>query len=152
MRYYLDFEFDGFGGDWISLGLVREDNESIYIINTTNAKYAEESWVRENVVPILYRVPSPMPGMLYEVTSDTQAQKIIQHFLSEDESPVLIVDWPDDIKYFCELLITGPGKMISIPQIGFCMKRVDAYPTDVKDAVQHNAWWDAKALKRKIEL
>ena len=151
MRYYLDFEFDGFGGDWISLGIVREDNESIYIINVLNAKYAEEAWVRENVIPILYRVPSPLPGMLYEVHSDTQAQKIIQHFLSGDDCPTFVTDWPDDIKYFCELLITGPGTMISIPKINFSMVRVDAYPTDVPNAVQHNAWWDAKALKRVVE-
>lgn len=28
--------------------------------------------------------------------------------------------------------------------------RVDAYPTDLPDAVQHNAWWDAMALRKKL--
>ena len=50
----------------------------------------------------------------------------------------------------CELLITGPGKMIALPGIRFEVVRIDAYPTTLRDAVQHNALWDACALHAAI--
>lgn len=33
MKYYLDCEFDGYRGSLLSLALVREDGESLYLIN-----------------------------------------------------------------------------------------------------------------------
>jgi hypothetical protein len=63
----------------------------------------------------------------------------------------VISDWPDDIKYFCQELITGPGKMVDIPGITFEVVRVDAWPNKIPGALQHNAYWDAIALKMKCE-
>ena len=144
MQYYLDCEFNEFGGDLISLALVREDNESIYLVYPELEEYG--SWVKENVVPIIWNIPSPLPGMAYRVDQESGARQIAQ-FLAGDPAPVIITDWPDDIRYFCQAIITGPGMMINIPQVTFHMVRVNAYPTTLEGAVQHNAWWDAKALK-----
>ena len=47
-------------------------------------------------------------------------------------------------------MLTGPGTMIDIPCVTFEVHRVDAYPTDLPGAIRHNAWWDAKALQRKL--
>lgn len=149
MKYFLDTEFNGFGGELISLALVREDNESLYLV------YPEpldryDVWVQKNVIPILWDIPSPLPGMAYQLKSRKDGAFRIQQFLQGDSTPQIITDWPDDIKYFCQEIITGPGQMINIPQVTFLMARVDAYPTELKGAVQHNAWWDAKALKEKF--
>ena len=75
---------------------------------------------------------------------------LVEEFLAGDEGPVIVVDWPDDIRYFCETIIVGPGKMIDIPGLTFEVFRVDAYPTDLPGAVQHNALWDARALRHKL--
>ena len=148
MKYFLDTEFDGFGGRLLSLALVREDNESLYIIYNHNLDQINDPWVEKNVVPILYDVPSPLPGMLYTVNSDLEASRLIQAYLAEDDYvPYIITDWPDDVRYMCQAVITGPGLMINVPRLQFDVVRVDAYPTEVKGAVQHNAWWDAVALK-----
>lgn len=151
MRYYLDTEFNSFKGRLLSFALVREDNESIYVINPTPMTEAHSitPWVRENVIPRLDQVPSHIVPQYLDYERSAWA---IEDFLKGDESPEIIVDWPDDIKYFSELLITGPGTMIDIPRLIYRMHRVDAYPSEFPDCVQHNAWWDAMALKVKCEV
>ena len=146
MRYFLDTEFNGFGGELLSLGLVREDKESLYLVYSDNVKFVTDPWVKENVVPILWSIPSPMPGMAYTVTSQKDGANRIADFLRGDLSPYIITDWPDDISYFCRSIITGPGMMAPIRSVRFELARVDAYPTDLPGAVQHNSYWDAKAL------
>ena len=150
MYYTLDCEFDGFGGELLSLALVREDNESLYLVYPQPDIYKDD-WVHNHVAPILWSIPSPIPGMAYELECRVDGARKIAQFLKGDESPIIIADWPDDIKYFCQAIITGPGLMASINDIQFNMFRIDAYPTELKYAIRHNAWWDAKALMMKLK-
>jgi len=144
MKYYLDCEFDGYGGHLISLALIGENDSSIYLVAIDSGVPADP-WVYENVMPVIY-------------TKDTNVDPIhsgrfadsISKYLSGDPDPIIISDWPDDIAYFCKLALTGPGTMIDVPSLKFEVHRVDAYPTELAGAVQHNAWWDAKALKFKL--
>lgn len=154
MRYYLDTEFNGLGGDLISLALVSEDDRSFYAVvvqekPSTVFKNASDCdhWVQSNVLPILADCPVE-PVALYR----EELPSYLADFLGGDVAPVIVTDWPDDIRYFCEAVITGPGTMINIPGLKFEMHRVDAYPTSVEGAVQHNAWWDAVALKAKLTI
>lgn len=157
MRYFLDTEFNGFGGELISLALVREDGKSLYLIYPELKWY--DFWVQENVLPILRNVPFVGVGMtprlsvndVHKLEYKWQGHSLIQAFLHGDPNPVIVTDWPDDIRYFCQAIITGPGSMINIPQLSFDMVRVDAYPTTLEGAVQHNAWWDAMALREKFK-
>lgn len=145
MRYYLDTEFNGFGGELISLGLVREDGAHFYCVFEC---HAPEPWVAENVIPIL----EPFPGgeQRWGTMERETAAHLIAEFLRDDGNPVIVTDWPDDIRYFCELVITGPGEMVNISHLKFEMHRVDAYPTTLPGAIQHNALWDAMALRAKL--
>lgn len=144
MRYTLDTEFNGFGGDLLSLALVREDGESLYLVTSDPPPLVE--WVAVNVWPIMHDCPAdvvvaPMPKW----------PAAIAHFFAEDLGvPYVISDWPDDIRYLCQALITGPGMMAPVPRIQFDVVRVDAYPTALHGAVQHNAWWDAMALRARL--
>ena len=145
MRYFLDTEFNEFGGDIISLALVREDGESIYLVYPELPEYGP--WVKEHVVPFIWSIPSPLPGMAYKLESHEEGARRIAAFLADDVHPVIVTDWPDDVRYFCQAIITGPGMMVGLDNLVFHMVRVNAYPTELKNAVQHNAWWDAKALR-----
>ena len=153
MKYFLDTEFNGFGGELLSLAMVREDNESIYIVYPEPKKI--DLWVKENVMPHMWSIPKTFPGKAVQVESHIEGTRLIQSFFNgwgfpgyEDKGiPYVISDWPDDIQYLCKALITAPGEMINIPRIQFDVVRVNAYPTEIKNAVQHNAFWDAKALK-----
>ncbi len=142
MNYFIDCEFDGFGGPLLSMALVREDGESRYWI----LPYGRLTpWVADNVAPHL--------RLMGQEWADVQPEDLpgeIHGFLRYDPKPHIIADWPDDIKYFCQALITGPGTMVAIPGFTTQVVRVDAYPTTLAGAVQHNALWDALALKEAL--
>lgn len=142
MNYYLDTEFNGFGGALMSLALVREDGESLYMVFPK--PYRPDDWVLANVTPLLHDVPESV--WVAEVPTEA-APALIWRFLYGDADPVIHTDWPDDVRYFCQAVIVGPGQMAPIPSLKFQVHRVDAYPTDLPGAVQHNAWWDAMALR-----
>lgn len=140
MKYYLDTEFNEFGGDLISLGLVSEEGRTLYL--TTDCANPG-AWVAANVMPIL-----DAPGRCHAPLS--AFGEGIRIFLARDRDPWIIADWPDDIRYFCQALITGPGEMVGIPKIDFSIVRVDSYPNDLQITVQHNALWDAVALRYRL--
>jgi hypothetical protein len=138
-RYFLDTEFNEFGGSLISLALVGANGRELYL--STPCK-KPSAWVKENVIPIV-KCAGADP---IEIDPD-QFGRAIAKFLFDDKAPTIIADWPDDIRYFCQAIITGPGEMVAIPRLQFQMLRIDAYPTDLPGAVQHNALWDARALR-----
>ncbi len=140
MKYYLDTEFDGFGGPLLSLALVREDGAGVYYIFDAEVK---DEWVKANVVPILYTALTG--GKLWD---RKEAAMDLAHFMKDDLEPVILTDWPADIRYFCELIEFPMGEMAPLMNgVTFELHRVDAYPTMLPRAVQHNAWWDAMALR-----
>jgi len=70
-----------------------------------------------------------------------------------DTSPVVIADSVVDIGRFCRALSTGMDggwESVGYPLIRFEVHDVAAYPTTLPGAVQHNAWWDAMALREKF--
>jgi len=140
MRYFLDTEFNGWLGELISLAMVCEDGRELYLLNIDRLENTID-WVKENVMPIL-----TVPGADPLCSTLDQIGPRIEEFFAGDKAPHIVVDWPDDIKYLCEMLITGPGEMIRVPRMTFELARVDAYPTALPGAVQHNALWDARAL------
>lgn len=146
MRYYLDTEFNGYGGELISLALAREDAASIYCVSrVTGEPY--DPWVLKNVAPLIGDVPSWIDWE--EETPESMAYHIAE-FLQGDPNPIIVCDWPADIRYFCGVIEFPGGNMAPIPGLTVEMHRVDAYPTTLKGAVQHNAWWDAMALREKL--
>jgi hypothetical protein len=153
MRYYLDCEFNGMGGELLSLALVPQDGgkHGLYLIREDMPEDIEP-WVANNVLPILHADRMVGDLRIVSIAPIAQWSDILEGALEGDTDVTIITDWPDDIKYFCELIITGPGMMINLrPSIKFEMHRVDAYPTTLPDAVQHNAYWDAMALRHKLE-
>lgn len=162
MRYYLDCEFNGMGGELLSLALVRKNGEWLYLVNKLASAYRTDldPWVAKNVVPLLGEVPDKHPLMrCYQECGLSDFPQCIEHFLAGYPEPTIIADRPDDIKYFCELMITGPGERIDTGGLEaaertgtkFEIHRVDSYPTDLPGAVQHNAFWDAMVLRHKLQ-
>lgn len=161
MRFYLDTEFNGFGGTLISLAIVGEDDSFIYLVNPdflldkrmpliTSSMECVDSWVADNVLPILSDTPEHVIPRV-EYLSGWGA--IISDFLYRNDGvPQVFVDWPEDLRYLCELLLTGPGESVRMEhQTHFTILRgFDAYPTSLPGAVQHNAWWDAMALRQWV--
>jgi hypothetical protein len=134
MRLFLDTEFNGFGGKLMSLALVPENNSHREFYKELEIRDQIEPWVRENVVPHLCLVPC----------SNNEFQQALAQYLWEVGDCTIIADWPDDIRYFCESLITGPGMMINmLHNIKFELD----LGIDYESEVPHNALHDARAIR-----
>jgi DNA polymerase III epsilon subunit-like protein len=145
VRYFLDTEFNGFGGELLSLALVPEDGEEFYA--TLACEGALLPWVEQNVLPFLDHVPV---GLESARLSRRDAAIALSHYLAIDPEPAIIADWPEDIAQFCNLLMTGPGEMVPIPQIRFTLLPLAGFSTAMNSVVPHNALHDARALKEHL--
>lgn len=146
-RFYIDCEFDGHGGPLLSFGIVREDGFGAHLRTVAQAN---DPWVIANVVPLMSKHDA-------DVSSDHLAVNevggALRYFIGDCDSPVIIADSPVDIGRFCSAISTdkdGGWASAEYPLIRFEVHNVDCYPTDLEGAVQHNAWWDAMALRHKL--
>lgn len=147
MKYYLDCEFDGHNGPLLSLALVADapDGDNMHVRTTARAK---DPWVQENVEPLMDCHTASWSG---EVPPD-HVGAALREFLRDDKAPVIVADSPVDIGRFCVAISTGlDGGWASFDgDLRFEVHDVACYPTSLTGAVQHNAWWDAMALRYKL--
>ena len=155
-RFYFDTEFYGFGGEILSLALVHEDGDSLYLVlPDADLPKRDNHWVEENVLPILLDVPG---HVIVTRRPLSQWGDLIAEFLypngEEQRRCQVICDWPDDIRYLLNLMITGEHKAVTMGlQTDFTVLRhIDVYPCDLEGVKRHNAWWDAMALRRFVQL
>jgi hypothetical protein len=138
IKLYLDTEFNGFGGDLISLALSSKEGHDFYEV--LSCKYPC-TWVQANVIPNLNK------------SSITQLEFSLklQEFLKKFKEVTIIADWPEDIKHFCNVLILSPGVSIIHPPINFMLNQnLRVYTQNSK--VPHNALEDARAIMSAVEL
>ncbi len=146
MRYFLDCEYNGFGGALLSLALVPEDGgEELYL--TLDCAGPIESWVERNVMPYIDEVPDAL--RLPRVGRDAAA-KAIAMYLAQDREPEIFADWPTDIELLCGLLSFTPGRMVAIPDLRFRLLRLGGFSPAENSAVPHNALHDARALRDHV--
>lgn len=130
---FIDTEFNGFGGELISMALVDQGGLEFYEVLRVSQKY--DPWVQQNVVPHLQKEP----------IDRAEFQEELLMYLSKYKNGfTLIADWPDDLRYFLEVIMTGPGYMMPLPSFGMKMMR------DIRSEnseVPHNALYDARAIK-----
>lgn len=145
MRYFLDTEFNGFGGALLSLALVPDDGEEFYV--TLQCADPLHSWVERHVLPYLDSVPF---GLQSPRLPHADAAQALAAYLAPDPEPELVADWPDDIAYFCRLLTPGPGLMPPVPPLTFRLVPLPGFSTANNSAVPHNALHDARALREHM--
>ena len=139
MRLFLDTEFNGFGGKLMSLALVPENDSHRAFYKEIEMTDQLEPWVRENVMPHLIMIPC----------SHHDFQQALAQYLWEVGDCTIIADWPDDIRHFCESLVTGPGERISMPsRIKFELDLDIEY----ESRVPHNALHDAIGIREYYRM
>jgi hypothetical protein len=142
MRYFLDTEYDGFGGALLSLALVPEDGgEEFYVVLDSEAS---DPWVQRHVVPFLDMVPEGHKGPRLSRRSAAEA---LGAWLQLDEAAEIIADWPEDLAQLSMLLVTAPGQMVSVPQLTLRFVPLHGFSTAANSVVPHNALHDARALR-----
>lgn len=145
VRYFLDTEFNGFGGALLSLALVPEDGTEFYVTLQWDGELLP--WVQQNVAPYIDHVPV---GLVSDRLSRRDAALALSHYLEVDSAPEIVADWPEDIAQFCYLLTTGPGQMTPVPPITFQLIPLLGFSTAANSQVPHNALHDARALRDHI--
>ncbi len=146
MRYFLDCEYGGFGGELISLALVPEDGgEEFYAVLVQSGQ--PNAWVAQNVIPYLHHVPEGLKGPPLE---REQAAILLAAWLAGLREVELVADWPEDIALFCRLLTVGPGRIVPVPPLTFRLVSLPGFSTAANSAVPHNALHDARSLRDHV--
>lgn len=145
MRYFLDTEYNGVGGALLSLALVPDDGDELYL--TLQAEDPLAEWVERHVLPYLDAVPEQLscPRL-----SRADAADALERYLKNDGEPLIFADWPEDIAQFCNLMITGPGDMVELRHVTFKLVPMSNFSTAANSKVPHNALHDARALRDHV--
>ncbi len=142
MRYFLDTEYNGTGGALLSLALVPDDGEELYLKIATDEPIVE--WVEKHVMPYLDMVPHQLA---WPCVNRAQAADAIERYLRHDDDPEIVADWPEDVAQFCNLMMTEPGDMIDVRHVTFRLHPLSNFSTAANSEVPHNALHDARALR-----
>ena len=146
MRYFLDTEYNGFGGALLSLALVPEDGgEEFYMVLAFDG--ALDPWVERHVLPYLDTVPDTLRSPHMNRHAAAQA---LAAWLSHDAEPLIVADWPEDLAQLAMLLIVGPGQMMTVPTLTLRFEPLLGFSTAANSAVPHNALHDARALRDHV--
>lgn len=141
MRLYLDTEFNGLGGELMSLALVPADRAAATFYRVTHWTAPLVPWVRQHVAPFLDAEP----------VSRQAASADLAVYLRRVAAPVIVADWPEDFAHLLGLLVTGPGKMHPVPDFDMVFKSLPGFNTAATSKRPHNALADAMALRDYCE-
>lgn len=139
MRYFLDTEFNGFGGDLIALALVPEDAALPPFYAALECP-RPTLWVAEHILPVLDVAPVSREAMGHALAA----------YLRNDPEPLLFADWPEDIAHAAMMLVAGPGRRYPIDRIRFELCDAFGFDAAALSQVPHNALSDAAALRAFI--
>jgi len=156
MRYFLDTEYNGWGGALISLALVPEDGGQEFYA-TLEFDSPPEPWVERHVMPYLDMVPEPLksPRLPRAQAAEALSGWLIREHEYQAASPAhsaleILADWPEDIAHFCMLLLPGPAQIVDTPQLSFRLIQLPGFSTAANSKVPHNALHDARALRDHV--
>jgi hypothetical protein len=146
MRYFLDCEYDGFGGALLALALVPDDGGEEYYAVLDHERPLSD-WVERHVAPFFDMVPQHLQRAPQDRVTVARELSAWLAGLSEVE---IVADWPDDLALFCGLLTTGPGQIVAVPPLRLQLLNLSGFSTARSSAVPHNALHDARALRDHV--
>lgn len=133
MRFYLDTEFNGFGGELISLALISPDGPQMY--SGVQCLALIDPWVSQHVMPVL-RLGTMWPKKTF--------RSMFHAFITQFKNPEIICDWHADAGYFCDLLAGEDyGSSLDFECRITILKTPPGQPVSL---LPHNALEDARAL------
>lgn len=132
-RLFLDTEFNGLGGELISMALVSDDGQAFYEV--ASIPEAIDPFVAEHVIPKLEKEP----------IGEQQFDNRLLFFLLKHDGCEIVADWPADFEHLCAAM-TRLGKSCNWHNpVQFTMRLVET-PV-LTPANPHNALSDALALR-----
>ncbi|MGN7750590.1 hypothetical protein [Sinorhizobium sp. 22678] len=131
MRLFVDTEFNGFGGELMSMAIVSEFGDEWYEVLPLPDVVVP--WVKDNVVPVLNAEP---------VSGEAFRESFLA-FMSRFRNPTIVADWYTDIVHFFAMF----GGKDHNESVGYACKAelvlIDRYDS----LIPHNALHDARAIR-----
>lgn len=135
MDLYLDTEFDGHGGDLISLAIAAKTGANWYGIFSARC---QNGWVAEHVAPHLYAMPPTISGNRETLRAS------LREFLLSRSGATLWADWPADFEHLMHLM---SGENFEGSFMIPCTMQLIVTPVgEPRPVTPHNALSDAIAL------
>lgn len=129
---FLDTEFNGFGGQLISIAIVSDQSrDELYVVRDLPSNM--HPWVKEHVVPYLLQSPSP----------DYILKDKLVNYLNKHRGEVIVADWPEDFIHLLALLCEPNGVQYNVGDLKLQLIR----QSDPVPLIPHNAVSDARALR-----
>jgi hypothetical protein len=144
MNLYLDTEFNGHGGELISLALAAPNGENFY--GVYNFPNRADPWVAEHVLPKLFSFKPFGEGNDPGVTQPVHFREKLHRFLKFYANAHIFADWPHDFAHFMNCL-AGPSYDQAL-DYQCTMHLIKTPPGEPKPEVPHNALSDAIALMK----
>lgn len=138
-RLFLDCEFNGHGGDLISLAIADPGGVHWYGILQQPFDFLFNDWVMQNVVPVLHK----LPGRTFE-NHEALRDSLID-YLAIRQGSTIIADWPGDIRHLLSLF-EGNTYEESWRDVRMKFQLITTPDGEPRPAIPHNALSDAIAL------
>ena len=139
VRYFIDAEFNGFGGDLISLAAIPESDDAPPFYEAVDCPQPVE-WVQANVLPIMQTNPR----------SFAEVAHLWSTYLASDAEPLLVADWPEDIAHAARLLTNGSIARSIGSRVRFELLATSDFHSEMRSQLPHNAYYDALALRKRV--
>jgi hypothetical protein len=151
MDFYLDTEFNGFGGELLSIGIAPADTSLPCFYAAIKRTEALAGWVAMHVIPFIEKLPEGVPilGSAELVDRERAARMLVTYLrtVSPGEKPVFVADWPEDFAQLMNLLVIGPGQIVNSPDFDCQYRALRGFNTAETSTIPHNALADAIALR-----
>ncbi|TCM61406.1 hypothetical protein EC844_1284 [Acinetobacter calcoaceticus] len=132
MKLFLDCEFNGFGGELISMALVDELGQYFYEVLPCPHPV---DWVKDNILPILGQA----------AIAEAEFKNKLCAFLNRYQHIHIIADWPEDLSLFTRALIVAAGRCMMTPPLTLELW-MPSNMQIINSSLPHYALADARAL------
>lgn len=139
-KLYIDCEFNGFGGELISMALVAEDGREWYGVLPEPRIWNE--WVYDHVLPVLN---DPEPTIV--ARSREEFQVSLGTWLYPYDNPTIVADWYTDLVHFFSMFAGNRHEeSMAFP----CKAELRCDLPSPASLVPHNALADARAIRAAL--
>ena len=135
-RLYIDCEFNGFGGELISMALVGDDGREWYAVLPEPRIW--DAWCFEHVLPMLDKEAPTIRAISRE-----EFRVSLRCFLDQYQNPIIVADWYVDLVHFFSAF-AGRDHSESMPVN--CRAELVLDLPDLQPTFPHNALSDARAI------
>lgn len=130
-KIFLDTEFNGFGGQLISMALVGPNDSEWYEVLHLPTQI--DPWVSDHVVPYLNKHP----------IEESEFKRSLISFLQYHAGVPIVADWPEDFMHLMKFLYGPNGEQLNLE-----FKFELVISGTLNPEIPHNALHDARALKQ----